>query len=87
MPDIATAEPPPGVAEKAMRAEAGPAVLGEKTTRTVHDAFATRTVVPDTQSPALPVWTTKLVLFDVTMIFPLACWPAFLMMKVAMLLG
>lgn len=86
VPDTATDEPPPGVAEKATWAEAGPAVLGAKTTRTVHDAPATRTVAPDTQSPALPLWTTKAVLFDVTMIGPLDCWPLFVMLKAATLL-
>jgi hypothetical protein len=83
---MAAAEPPPGVAETVMRADPGPAVLGAKTTRTVHDAFATRMVVPDTQSLALPFWTTKAVLLAFTMIFPLACWPVFVMPKVAALL-
>ena len=86
VPDMATAALPPGVAEKATRAEASPAVLGAKTTRTAQDALAARTVVPDTQSPAIPVWTAKSVLFDVTVMAPLVCWPLFLMLKVATLL-
>ena len=81
-----TAEPPPGVAEKVIWAEPGPAVLGAKTTRTVHEAFATRTVVLDTQSPEFPLSTTKVVPLDFTLICPLVCWPVFVMVKVATLL-
>jgi hypothetical protein len=86
VPDMATAEPPPGVAEKVIWAEPGPAVLGAKTTRTVHEAFATRTVVLDTQSPEFPLSTTKVVPLDFTLICPLVCWPVFVMVKVATLL-
>ena len=86
VPDIATTELPPGVAETVIWAELGPARLGAKTTRTAQDALAAKVVVPDMQSPALPLWTTKSVLFDVTTIFPLVCWPAFLMVKVVTLL-
>jgi len=42
--------------------------------------------VPDTQSKAPPVWTTKSLLSDVTVITPLVCWPVFVIVKLCVLL-
>ncbi len=55
VPDAETLLLLPGVAEKVIRAEREPAVLGEKMILTVHDAFEGRVVTPETQSPTDPV--------------------------------
>jgi hypothetical protein len=86
VPDTVTPAPPPGVAEKLTVALRAPVACGEKTTRTAQVAFAARVVLPDAQSPAWPVRTTKSELFNVTVIGPLVSWPLFVMAKVASLL-
>jgi hypothetical protein len=60
--------------------------VGENTTRTVQAAFGASFVVPDTQSKAPPVWTTKSPLSDFTVITPLVCWPVFATVKLCALL-
>jgi hypothetical protein len=77
---------PPGVAEKVTVPVRGPPRLGENTMCTVQAVFGARLVLPDTQSKAPPVWTTKSALSDLTVIAPLVCWPVFVIAKLCALL-